>query len=187
MEPHAVREHSPELQPPLRSAEAGASSAQPLLVVLVNNQRDWHRVVDERWYRLPLARAPLPAAALYLAFYHTRAFPAVAWQIAHYAPVVRYRLLRRREILPDEPLHPRADELYYKIELGPLQQLARPVPSRRLRRLTFIPTTLERLRAAEDVAELWLPDDLARLVWSCFPDAARKATSRLALELDHEP
>jgi hypothetical protein len=163
---------------------AEASNAQPLLVALVNNQRDWRRVLEEGWYRLPLAYAPLPAAALYLAFYRSRAFGAEAWRIGHYAPALRYELLRRREIIPDEPRHPRADQLYYRVALGPIRQLARPLPSRRLRRITFIPTTLERLLEAEDVAELWRADDGARLVWSCFPDAAQKATRRMALDLE---
>ena len=29
-----------------------------------------------------------------------------------------------RELLPDEPDHPRAGDLYYHIEIGPLQRLA---------------------------------------------------------------
>lgn len=155
--------------------------AQPTLVVLINNWRDWQRVVDEHWYRLPVRSAPLPAAALYLAFYRTRVFGAEAWQVGYYAPVLRYELLRRRAIVPDEPDHPRADELYYRIGLGPPERLARPVPSRRLRRVTFIPTTLERLLTAADVADLWLADDSAALVWHYFPDAARKALHRLPL------
>lgn len=157
------------------------ASARPTLVVLVNNQRDWQRVLNERWYRIPLAHAPLPSAALYLAFYLSRVFGDDAWQVSCYAPVLRYELLRRREVLPDEPCHPRADALYYRIALGQIQRLARPVPSRRLRRMTFIPTTLERLLDAADVADLWHVDD-ADLVWHTFPDAARKATRRLALE-----
>lgn len=163
----------PELVAPL--------TAQPTLVVLVNNQRDWQRVVDEGWYRVPLAHAPLPCAALYLAFYLSRVFGDDAWQVASYAPVLRYQLLRRRELLPDEPSHPRADALYYRIALGPVVRLERPVPSRQLRRVTFIPTTLERLLDAADVADLWQVDD-ADLVWRTFPDAARKAIQRLALE-----
>ena len=56
-------------------------------------------------------------------------------------------MLTRAELLPDEPDHPRAGDSYYKIEIGPLQPLPRPVPSRALRRIAFIPTTLSRLLA----------------------------------------
>ena len=155
---------------------------RPALVVLVNNQCDWQRVVEQGWYRIPLQRAPLPVAALDLAFYRTRAFGTERWQITFIAPVLRYDIMPRRALLPDEPNHPRAAELYYRIALGPVERLVRPIPSRRLRRITFIPTTLERLRTARDVTDLWLADDAATLVWGTFRDAALKATRRLALD-----
>jgi hypothetical protein len=158
------------------------ATLHPALVVIVNNARDWERVSVERWYRLPLRRAPAPTAALFLAFYLTRAVGVAPWQVAWLAPVERYRVVTRRELLPDEAGHPRAAERYYKIELGALEALPRPIPSRRLRRITFIPTTLERLHSARDVAELWHTDEAAAILWQHFPDAVRKATSRLALE-----
>jgi hypothetical protein len=158
------------------------NATQPVLVVVVNNQRDWRRVVDERWYRIPLKHVPQPTAADYLAFYLTKAFGVDRWQVRYYAPVLRYQLVSRRDLLPDEPAHPRADERYYRIELGPLQQLASPLFSRRLRRVTFIPTTLERLLTAADLVDLWQGDDAGDLLWTEFPDAALKATARLALE-----
>ena len=33
-------------------------------------------------------------------------------------------MVRRRDLLPDEPDHPRADQAYYKLQLGPLERLA---------------------------------------------------------------
>jgi len=36
-----------------------------------------------------------------------------------------------------------------------VQELARPIPSRRLRRITFIPTTLSTLLRANEVCDLW--------------------------------
>jgi hypothetical protein len=68
-----------------------------------------------------------------------------------------YELRRRVELFHDEPDHPRADEPYYRIDLGPLQPLARPVPARRWRRLTFLYTTGDRLLSAEDVSDLNVP------------------------------
>lgn len=158
------------------------STAQPVLVVVVNNRRDWQRVVNEGWYRIPLRHAPQPVAADYLAFYLTKAFEVERWQVRCYAPVLRYQLVARRDLIPDEPAHPHATERYYRIDLGPLQQLATPLISRHLRRVTFIPTTLERLCTAKDLVDLWQGDDAGDLLWTEFPDAARKATSRLALE-----
>jgi hypothetical protein len=158
------------------------SGSAPTLVVVVNNRRDWQRVVVEGWYRIPLKHAPDPAAAAYLAFYLTKPFGAAAWQVAYYAPVLRYTIVLRRELLPDEAAHPRAQEHYYRVAVGPVQRLARAVPSRRLRRITFIPTTFGRLCTAADVAELWNVDDAAEVLWTQFRDAALKATKRLALD-----
>lgn len=157
-------------------------AAQPVLVVLVNNHEDWRRICEEHWYRIPLRSTPLPVAAEFLAFYQTRVFGPEAWQISYYAPVQTYRIVARRDVLPDEPNHARADDLYYRIEIGPIQRLARPIPSRRLRRVTFIPTTSTQLFHAADVADLWLRDDSSAIVWMYFRDAAIKATKRLLLE-----
>ena len=127
-----------------------------VLVVLANNLADWQRVRDEHWYRVPLSRAPERIAAQYLAFYHTRVFGPLRWSIHYYARIERFLVLPRHELLPAETDHPRADELYYKVELGPLRQIPRPIPSRRLRRLTFIMTTLSRLLTAGEINDLWM-------------------------------
>jgi hypothetical protein len=154
----------------------------PVLVVVVTNRADWRRVIHEGWYRIPLKHAPQPVAAEALAFYLTSSFGADRWQVGWYAPTLRYQLATRRELLPEEPQHPRAAERYYRIALGPLQRLARPIPSRRLRRVSFIPTTFGRLLSAADLADLWQTDDSAETLWTYFPDTAIKATARLNLE-----
>jgi hypothetical protein len=159
-------------------AEHGAT---PVLVVLINNETDWRRVGDEGWYRIPLRHAPRPVAASYLAFYQSRAFGPDAFRVRYYAPVLRYRILTRVELLPLEPNHPRAQERYYHIALGPVQELEAPIPSRRLRRITFIPTTLRRLHEAHEINDLWLGDNVEDLVSELFQDAAVKATRRLKL------
>lgn len=156
----------------------------PALVVVVTSLQDWRRVVEQGWYRIPLQHAPDVMAAEYLAFYFTRRFGNDAWHVAYYAPVLRYNLVQRRDILPEEPTHPRAEHWYYRVALDDVQRLARPIPSRRLRRITFIPTTLEQLHSADDVAELWQTNDEATVLWRYFPDVALKATRRLALEED---
>ncbi len=147
----------------------------PVLVVVVNNQRDWQIVLTERWYRIPLQRAPRQVAAAYLAFYQTAAFPEARWAIRSYAPVESYRLMTRRQLLPDEPDHPRADHLYYRVALGPLCALPRLIPSRKLRRITFIPTTLQRLLAARDVSELWPAPAAATKLWYALQAAGLEA------------
>ena len=139
-----------------------------VLVVILNNERDFARVRDEGWYRIPVRTAPPQVAADYLAFYLTSIFGTERWSIPYVAPVLRYRLVRRRELLPEEADHPRADEWYYKVELGALRRLPRPIPSERLRRVTFIPTTLERLLNAREINDLWLRSDVQDQLHQAF-------------------
>lgn len=137
-----------------------------VLVAVITHPRDFQLARDKGWYRIPLARAPEQLAADYLAFYQTKAFAAERWSVRYYAPIVRYTIATRRELLPDERAHPRASERYYRLELGPLERLPFPIPAARVRRVTFIATTFGQLRRARDVRDLWhpledadLPDD----------------------------
>ena len=129
----------------------------PVLVCLLNNQADYLRVRDQHWYRVPLARAPQPIAAHYLAFYLSARFGADRWAVRWFCAVEAVRIATRAELLPGEQAHPRAAQRYYRFALGRLEALPAAVPSRRLRRVTFIPTTLARLLEARDVAQLWQP------------------------------
>lgn len=130
-----------------------------VLVGVITRPRDLQIVREQRWYRIPLAHLPRQLAAEYLALYQTAAFGAERWAVRYYAPIVRYRITTRRDLLPDEPNHPRANERYYCLELGPLAELPLPVPAAHLRRVTFISTTFGQLRRARDVRELWHPDE----------------------------
>jgi hypothetical protein len=129
-----------------------------VLVGIVPRLADWERVRQEHWYRIPVARAPRRIAAEYLAFYHPKVFKDLRWTITYYAPIEAYHIVPRRELLPDEADHPRGDDLYYKLEIGPLQALPAPIPSRNLRRVTFILTTLSRLYQAREINDLWLKE-----------------------------
>jgi hypothetical protein len=137
----------------------------PVLVAVITDPRDLQIARDEGWYRIPERHAPRRLAAEYLAFYQTRAFGDEKWSVRYMAPVRRYHLITRRELLPDQPDHPRADEQYYKLEIGPLEPLPHPIPSHRLRRITFIMTDLKSLLAAEEINDLWLSDRRQQLLW----------------------
>lgn len=143
----------------------------PVLVAVLNNRRDFELARDQGWYRIPLKRAPRRVAADYLAFYQTQAFGDEGCAVAYYAPVQRFHVASRAELLPDEPDHPRAADFYYKIEIGPLQRLPRPIPSQRLRRITFIHTTLGRLLAANEINDLWWRDDPQERLWLALREA----------------
>ena len=129
-----------------------------VLVAVVNNADDLQRAASDGWYRIPQRKAPRRVGADYIAFYQTGAFKGEpeAQSITYFAPTRRYRLMTRAELLPDEADHPRADNVYYKMQLGPLMRLERPIPSLRWRRITFIETSWDRFTAAEEVNDLYV-------------------------------
>lgn len=141
-----------------------------VLVVVLNARRDLEVAREEGWYRIPLKRAPTRVGADYLAFYQTSVFGEERWAVNYYAPVRRYSIVSRRILLPGEPDHPRADDLYYRIQVGSLRRLPRSIPSRRLRRITFIPTTLERLLGAEEINDLWCGTRDEERLWRAFKE-----------------
>lgn len=151
----------------MSAAYAEAAARRSVLVAVVNNAEDMRRAASEGWYRIPQQSAPRRIGADYLAFYQTGAFKesSEAHTVTFYAATRRYRLATRRELLPAEADHPRADQYYYCVEIGPLQRLERPVVAAKLRRVTFIHTTLERLLHAADVRELYTQDDPFEQLW----------------------
>ena len=120
---------------------------------------------EQGWYRIPLPRAPRGLHAEYLAFYQTAAFGAERWAVRYLAEVRSVGVAARALLLPQEASHPRAGQRYYRFALGPLLALPVPLPSRRLRRISFIPTTAGQLLRARDVAELWRPPEDAEDGW----------------------
>ncbi len=136
--------------------ETHPGTGERVLVAVMNNPRDLQIAAREHWYRIPVKRAPRRVGADYIAFYQTGVFPPdERHRVRLYAPIRAYHLAERQDLLPQEPDHPRAKERYFKIEIGPLRTLERPIPSHKLRRITFIPTTLKRLLNAHEINDLW--------------------------------
>ncbi len=92
----------------------------------------------------------------YIAFYFTAAFGEQAYAVHYYARRLGHELATRRELLPDEADHPRAEEWYHRLQLGPLQKREPPIVSQRWRRITFIHTTWDRFQAAEEINDLFV-------------------------------
>ena len=129
-----------------------------VLIVIMNNLRDMEIARQRHWYRIPADQAAklfeIEQPPQWLAFYQTKVFGVEAFAIHTYAQVQRVTQVSRSNLFPDEPAHANCHKLYYKLELSDLQRLPRPIPSLRLRRITFISTTLEHLQTAADVSEL---------------------------------
>ncbi len=126
-----------------------------VLVAVLREPRDLCLAREEGWYRIPVPRLPPRAStARYIAFYQPGSFGAAGGVVRYVAQVRGWELARRRDLLPGEPAHARADELYYCLRLGPLQELPRPVRSGRWKRVAFIVTHWERLQQAVELRDL---------------------------------
>ncbi|MBL0127667.1 MAG: DUF559 domain-containing protein [Flavobacteriales bacterium] len=94
------------------------------------------------------------------------AFGAEACTVRWYAPISSLVIRKRKEILPGQPDHPNADTDYYVVGCKDLQELPRVIPSRKPRRLLFIPTTLEKLLTAPEINFLFSESPLEELMWA---------------------
>ncbi|HEC23227.1 MAG TPA: hypothetical protein ENI95_09955 [Chloroflexi bacterium] len=131
-----------------------------VLVGVMPDPRDLEIAREQHWYRVPVKHAPAGIGAEYVAFYFTKRFgPDLRWAIHFYARRTGHELVRRIDLLPEEPDHPRAHEQYYKLQLGPLRQKQPPIISLRWRRITFIRTTWDRFVAAREINDLFRSDE----------------------------
>lgn len=130
-----------------------------VLVAVMTSPQDLVYARDEGWYRIPERHAPKGIHADYVAFYFNRTFGEKKWAIHYFCRNLGHELVLRRDLLPDEPEHPRADDRYFKVQLGPLEELARPIVSLHWRRVSFIHTTWDRFNDAEEINDLLLEGD----------------------------
>ena len=148
-------------------------STDLILVCIMPTPRDLEIARLLGWYRIPLRTSPKVVAVDYLAFYQTSAFGARGGQIEFIAQVKGHELTTRGELLKDEADHPRAKEEYYKIQLGGLERLPRPILAEKWKRLTFLYTTGEHLLKARTLNELVVQSDERQLLWQSLRDRAQ--------------
>jgi hypothetical protein len=127
-----------------------------VLVAVITRPEDFEAARDSGWYRVPEKKAPRGVFFEYIAFYFTAAFGEQAYAVHYYTRLLGHELVTRRDLLPNDPDHPRAGEQYYKLQLGPLQKRQPPIVSLRWRRITFIHTTWDRFQAAEEINDLFV-------------------------------
>lgn len=127
-----------------------------VLVAVINRRRDL-AAARQGWYRIPTARHTWREVE-YLAFFLSRAFGPDNGAVRWVAPVRGWELARRRDLLPAEADHPRADAIYFRIALGPLTGVDPPIVNGgaggRARTITFIYTTGAAFTAAHTIRDL---------------------------------
>ena len=143
-----------------------------ILVCLLPTPRDMEIARLLGWYRIPLRTAPKVVAVDYLAFYQPGSFAERSGRIEFVASVRGHELTTRAELLKDEADHPRANEEYFKVQIGPLERLSRPIIAKKWRRLTFLYTTGEYLLKAGTLNDLVVQSDERALLWQSLRERA---------------
>jgi hypothetical protein len=104
----------------------------------------------------------------YLAFYQPASFQDRKWRVECLAPVKGHELTTRIDLLQAEKDHPRADEDYFKIQLGPVQQLRYPILAGKWKRFTFLYTTGEYFIKARSLTDLTVSPGERRQLWKAL-------------------
>lgn len=144
--------------------------APEVLVAIMNNQRDFEIARTQHWYRIPVKSADRFIRDIeqmqYLAFYQTKIFKKDAFAINYYAEIEGISTAPRIELLPNEAGHQNAEAPYYKLEISPLERLPQQrIPNKRSRRITFIKTTLAKLKRAQEINDLFHTSPIEDLMW----------------------
>lgn len=148
------------------------SPASLVLVAFLPTPRDLEIARLLGWYRIPLRTAPKVVAVDYLAFYQPSSFGARGGRIEFVSQVRGHELTTRAELLRDETGHARANEEYYKIQIGGLERLPQPVTAGKWKRLTFLYTTGEYLLRARTLNDLVVDGDERQLLWRSLRERA---------------
>lgn len=148
------------------------STRGEVLVVIMNSRADWAIACDRHWYRIPNEQVEklkqrnqwLPPK--WIAFYQTKVFgKKKGCAISFCSEVTAIRQVSRSELFPEEVKNAKSEKLYYKLEFDELQSLVNPIPSQRLRRITFIPTTWTKFIQAKEINDLWNESPLEDALW----------------------
>lgn len=161
-----------------------------ILVAVLKAPRDLEIARVLGWYRIPLRTAPKVIAVDYLAFYQTAAFGEEKWRIQYVAPVRGHELTIRGELLHEQVNDPRAQEEYFKIQLGPLEKLPQPILAPSWRRITFFYTTGEYMLHAETVNQLVVESEERQVLWRALRERASRTGNYAAaddLDIDLDP
>lgn len=168
-EPTNVRDALLVDSPPPTNLTSAADRSGEVLVGIMNHPRDLEIARRQHWYRIPVSNAKKWLRRRWpphwLAFYQTKVFGREAFAIQFFARVLGVHETFRSQLFPDEPNHPKATQRYYQLMLGPIEKLERPIPSRRWRRIVFIPTTWRKFTRATEVNDLYDESPLEDLLW----------------------
>jgi hypothetical protein len=160
-----------------------------VLVGAVTRKKDLKLARDQGWYRIPQARMPRGVHTEYVAFFlNSRVAGQPEGGIYYFAEPAGVELKYRRDLLPDEADHPRANDVYYQVQLRNWREKSPPVLNPTRRTFAFIYTTWDRFVRAREIKDLYSDADyfVDRIYHAlrsdgltgleCYWDAERKQT-----------
>ncbi len=139
-----------------------------ILVAIIPSPDDMQVARVLGWYRIPFRTAPRILNVDFIAFYQPSSFRDRRWRVEFFAPVLGHELSTRAELLRAEGDHPRADEEYFKIQLGPRNHLAEPILAGDWKRFTFLYTTGEYFQGARELTDLTVKPSERRRLWKAL-------------------
>jgi very-short-patch-repair endonuclease len=155
-----------------------------VLVAIMKSPADLNILQEQGWYRIPLANAPKRWPPKWLAFYQPKVFRQEAYAIHYYGRVRDMRVVRRRELFPQEFPNPKSDRQYYQMHLHSLEKLGHPIYSRRWRRIVFIPTTWQKFTQAVEINDLYDESPLEDRLWAELKRLEVKAERQWHLKIE---
>ncbi len=150
---------------------------QIVLVGVLRDKRDLNILLTENWYRIPAAYAPRRQFN-WLAFYQPALFGCQGKLIQYYARVLNHQTVKRSDLLPDELSHPRVRDYYFRLRVGKVKKLPRPIRNIIPRRVSFGFTTLNRLLKSKDILQLYNVAPTEQLVGDGLRRAGIKAIAQ---------
>lgn len=148
-------------------------STSLILVGVLPTPRDLEIARLLGWYRIPTRFAPKVVQVDFIAFYQPSGFGKDhGARIEFFAEVRGVELTTRAELIRDEPIHPRAHEEYYKLQLGPLCKLPNPISAGKWKRITFLYTTGELFSKARLINDLVVKSEERKILWHSLREKA---------------
>ncbi len=147
-----------------------------ILVAILPTPEDLQVAKVLGWYRIPARSAPRILNVDFLAFYQPASFGARKWRVDFLAPVLGHELTTRADLLREEQDHPRADEEYFKIQLGSLVPLRSSIRAGNWQRFTFLYTTGEYFRRAHQLTDLTVAPAERRRLWKALRERGGSST-----------
>lgn len=143
-----------------------------VLIAIMNKALDFSILRERLWYRIPvvnktkLLKDKWPPK--WMAFYQTKKFNHEAFSINYYGEVSDIQEVSRWELFPEKANDEKKNDKYYKISFSSINLLPKPIPSRRLRRIVFIPTNWDRFSTASEINDLFMESNLEEVIWAQF-------------------